>query len=128
MRKENSPTGDLCLGFESFNQRSVRLLQGALDECSKKDVAAHVNIFADVKTSSGCADTELDGLAWFVGEGAVDGPFVSDSESSRRIAMRLQTVAEIVEGAGVSDVACAEVARKIGDLVCQRVPDAVTFF
>jgi hypothetical protein len=74
----NTPAGNLSFGLEPLDQRGMRVLEGFLDESCEENVAAHVNVLADVEACERGADTELDGLGGIIRERAVDGPFVAD--------------------------------------------------
>jgi hypothetical protein len=106
------------------DEGGVGLFERLLDETGHEDVAADVDVLADIEPSVGRTEPQLDGLLALPRQRAGDGPFVADVESHGGIAMGLQAIGQVVKGAGVADLAGHDATWEVGDLVGQRVPDA----
>lgn len=70
--------GNLGLNFETLDERSVGLFQRLLDKARHDDVAADVDVLAEVESYWRHFEAEFDRLCRFTGQGAPNGPFVAD--------------------------------------------------
>lgn len=119
---------DVGLEQQPVDQHRVRPPQRLLHEARRQDVAAHVDVLAQVQPfPGGSRDAQLDGLARLAGHVAADAPFLLDVEAGGRVDVRLQAAGQVVEAGLVRDVAGQQAAGQILHAVRQLVPDAVEF-
>lgn len=115
-----------CLGAQFLDECRVALLEGLLNERSHEDVATNVDILADVEAGTWCAEAEFLPFGRLARQGAADGPPTPNVEAHGGVAMCLQAVGQIMEGAGIGDVGrSSRNSGKIRNLIGERVPDAM---
>ena len=126
--REESIPGVLVLSLarHGLHEGGVGLLQRLLHKPSHEDVALEVDILPDVQARHRRTQPELLDLWRLPRLGTPYAPLVADLQAHGRVAVRLQAPGQVVERAGVGDVAADEVRPgQVGDLVGDGVPDAV---
>lgn len=103
----------------------MRLLHRLLDKTRHDDVTPQINILPQIKPTQRRIQPQLDGLLRLPGQAPADAPAIADVEPHGRVAVRLQALGDVVEGAGVGDLARHDAAGQVGDLVREGVPHAL---
>lgn len=102
----------------------MALLDRLLHKPRHDEVAAQVDVLADVQSRPWRAESQLQGFRRFSWHVAPNGPLGAGLDAHGRVAMRLQPVGEVVERCRVSHLARGQATRQVGDFVGDGVPHA----
>ena len=112
----------------ALDEGGVCVFQVFLDEFGHEDVAAEIRVLSQIQPILRHTQAQLGGLFWLPRKRAAEGPFPANVEAERRVAVRLQTIGEVVEAAVVGYSTRDKTAGEVVDFVSHGVPGAMNGF